>query len=168
MAVLVVIVIMLMISEFGASQSNNNTTPIRLSCGSNTAMSSSSFFSNLNSTIDQLRSQLSNNGVYYARAQNLRNQDSVYGLAQCRNYLSTANCVACFDVAVSTVESCSSANGANVFLDDCFLRWVFLVFLILKIISSIFFKTFYIQYIFLQNLKLRIYHSKLTYILCFC
>ncbi|KAJ9541262.1 hypothetical protein OSB04_027768 [Centaurea solstitialis] len=123
MAVLVVVVIILMISELGTSQSNNvNSSNIRLSCGSNTAMSSSSFFGNLNSTIDQLRARLSNNGVYYARAQNLRNEDSVYGLAQCRNYLSTENCVACFDVAVSAVESCSSANGANVFLDDCFLR----------------------------------------------
>ncbi|KAI3747605.1 hypothetical protein L6452_10119 [Arctium lappa] len=127
MAVLLVVVVsILMMSEFGTSQSNNNSTsstPIRLSCGSNAAMSSSSFFSNLNSTIDQLRSQLLNNGVYYARAQNLRNEDSVYGLAQCRNYLSTAHCVACFDVAVSAVESCSSVNGANVFLDDCFLRY---------------------------------------------
>ncbi|KAD5960704.1 hypothetical protein E3N88_12176 [Mikania micrantha] len=86
-------------------------------------MSTTSFFNNLNSTIVQLRSLLSNTGVYYARSQNLMNQDSVYGLTQCRNYLSTQQCVACFDVAVSAVESCSSVNGANVFLDNCFLRY---------------------------------------------
>nr|GEU78163.1 cysteine-rich receptor-like protein kinase 2 [Tanacetum cinerariifolium] len=127
MAVLVVVAIVLMISELGTSQLNNNSTnintPIRLSCGSNPAMSSSSFISNLNSTIAQLRSHLSNNGVYFARAQNLRNGDSVYGLAQCRNYLSTVQCLACYDAAVSAVETCSSVNGAHVFLDNCFLRY---------------------------------------------
>nr|XP_043608411.1 cold-responsive protein kinase 1-like [Erigeron canadensis] len=124
-ASVVVVIILMNAFAFGSSQSNNQNgnTVIRLSCGSNPAMSSSSFFSNLNSTIDQLRSQLSNNGVYFARAQNSRNQDSVYGLAQCRNYLSVSQCVACFDVAVSAVQTCPAVNGANVFLDNCFLRY---------------------------------------------
>lgn len=118
--------IVLMMLDLGTSQLNNNTntnTPIRLFCGINPVMSSSSFFSSLNSTIAQLKSQLSIKDVYFARAHDLGNPDYVYGLAQCRNYLSTAQCVACFDVAVFAIRSCSSVNGANVFLDNCFFRY---------------------------------------------
>lgn len=119
-----------MMSNLGTSQSNNNNTnttntPIRLSCGINPVTSSSSLFSSLDSTITELRSQLWNKDVYFARAHDLRSVDLVYGLAQCRNYLSAAQCVACFDAAVSAIKTCSSVTGAYVFLDNCFLRWVF-------------------------------------------
>lgn len=130
MTELVVLVILLMISNLGTSQSNNNNTnttntPIRLSCGINPVTSSSSLFSSLDSTITELRSQLWNKDVYFARAHDLRSLDLVYGLAQCRNYLSAAQCVTCFDAAVSAIKTCSSVTGAYVFLDNCFLRWVF-------------------------------------------
>ncbi|KAI3747606.1 hypothetical protein L6452_10121 [Arctium lappa] len=127
MSALMVVMIVLMMVELGVAQPSNNNTntnmPLRFYCGSNDAMSPTSFSRNLDSTFAQLKSQLSNNGVYYARAQNLENGDAVYGVAQCRKYLSEAQCLACFDVAVSGVESCGSANGANVFLDNCFLRY---------------------------------------------
>ncbi|KAL7612353.1 hypothetical protein Lser_V15G05893 [Lactuca serriola] len=124
----VVLVILLMMSNLGTSQSNNNNTnttntPIRLSCGINPVTSSSSLFSSLDSTITELRSQLWNKDVYFARAHDLRSVDLVYGLAQCRNYLSAAQCVACFDAAVSAIKTCSSVTGAYVFLDNCFLRF---------------------------------------------
>ncbi|KAK1410569.1 hypothetical protein QVD17_37106 [Tagetes erecta] len=88
-------------------------------------MSPTAFSRNLNSTFTQLRSRLSNTGVYYATAQSLENiGDAVYGVAQCRNYLLSTECLACFDVAVSVIEPrCGSANGAHVFLDNCFLRF---------------------------------------------
>ncbi|KAD7478574.1 hypothetical protein E3N88_01710 [Mikania micrantha] len=132
MPVLAMVVIVLAVMKVAVAQPISNTTtntnkPIRSYCDSNEAMSLATFFSNLNSTFSQLRSQLSNTGVYYAQAQNLENGDAVYGVAQCRNYLSSTQCLACFDVAVSALEpACGSANGANVFLDNCFLRWVFL------------------------------------------
>ncbi|CAH1436174.1 unnamed protein product [Lactuca virosa] len=128
MTELVVLVILLIMSNLGTSQSNNNSTnttntPIRLSCGINPVTSSSSIFSSLDSTITELRSQLWNKDVYFARAHDLRSLDLVYGLAQCRNYLSAAQCVACFDAAVSAIKTCSSVTGAYVFLDNCFLRF---------------------------------------------
>lgn len=126
MSALVVVVIVLVAVELGVAQPSTNNpntnTPLRFYCGSNDAMSPTSFSRNLDSTYSQLRSQLSNTGVYYARAQNVENGDAVYGVAQCRNYLLASQCLACFDVAVSAVEPCASANGANVFLDNCFLR----------------------------------------------
>ena len=126
---LMVLAIVLIMSKLGTSQLNNNiantNTPLRLSCGSTPVTSSSSLFSSLDSTISDLRSQLRNKDVYFARAHDLRSLDFVYGLAQCRNYLSASQCVACFDAAVSEIRNCSSVAGANVFLDNCFLRWVF-------------------------------------------
>ncbi|KAI3519033.1 hypothetical protein L1887_08007 [Cichorium endivia] len=127
MSASLVVVFVLVLVEVGFAQPTNNNsntnTPLRFYCGSNDAMSPTSFSRNLHSTFSQLRSQLSNTGVYYARAQNLENGDAVYGVAQCRNYLSSAECLACFDVSVSVVATCGSANGANVFLDNCFLRF---------------------------------------------
>ncbi|KAK1410567.1 hypothetical protein QVD17_37104 [Tagetes erecta] len=118
----------MMVMELGVAQASNKTadsnTPLKFFCGSNDVMSPTAFTRNLNSTLSQLRSQLSNSGVYYAKAQSLENGDGVYGIAQCRKYLLSTECLACFDVAVSAVEApCGSANGAHVFLDNCFLRF---------------------------------------------
>ncbi|KAL4578535.1 hypothetical protein LXL04_014659 [Taraxacum kok-saghyz] len=124
---LMVLVIVLMMSKLGTSQLNNITntnTPLRFSCTSTTPVtSSSSLFSSLDSTISELRSQLWKKDVYFARAHDLRSLDFVYGLAQCRDYLSASQCVACFDAAVSEIRICSSVIGAYVFLDNCFLRF---------------------------------------------
>nr|XP_043632819.1 cysteine-rich receptor-like protein kinase 2 isoform X2 [Erigeron canadensis] len=125
----VVMIALFVVTDLVFAQPKNNNTntdtdvPIRFYCGSNDAMSETTFSRNLNSTFSQLRSQLSKIGVYYARAQNLEDGDGVYGVAQCRNYLLANQCLACFDVAVSAVKPCGSANGANVFLDNCFLRY---------------------------------------------
>lgn len=122
-----VVAILLVVTEHGVAQPSNKTAdsnmPLKFFCGSNDVMSPTTFSRNLNSTLSQLRSQLST-GVYFATAQSLENMDAVYGLVQCRNYLLSTECLACFDVAVSVVEvPCGSANGAHVFLDNCFLRW---------------------------------------------
>ncbi|KAL8246794.1 hypothetical protein R6Q59_008010 [Mikania micrantha] len=125
-ALAVVVIIALAVIDVGVARPpiSNTNTLLRFVCGTNDAMSPATFSRNLNSTFSQLRSQLSNTGVYYAQTQNFENEDAVYGVAQCRNYLSSTQCLACFDVAVSTIEpACGSANGANVILDNCFLRF---------------------------------------------
>ncbi|KAK1410566.1 hypothetical protein QVD17_37103 [Tagetes erecta] len=122
-----VFMIVLVVSELGVAQPSNETTntntPLLFFCAGNDAMSATTFFSNRNSTFSQLRSQLSNTGVYYATAQSLVNGDAVYGVAQCRNYLLSSECLACYDASVSVLETCGSANGAHVFMDNCFLRF---------------------------------------------
>ncbi|XP_076924274.1 cysteine-rich receptor-like protein kinase 2 [Bidens hawaiensis] len=126
-SLVVAVIVLSVLMELGVAQSSNKTTyantPLKFSCGNYKPMSPTSFSRNLNSTFSQLRSQLSNTGVYYARAQNMVNGDAVYGVAQCRNYLVSIECLACFDAAVSAVEPCGDANGAHVFLDNCFLRF---------------------------------------------
>ncbi|KVI01991.1 Gnk2-homologous domain-containing protein [Cynara cardunculus var. scolymus] len=125
MAVLIVLLVLLLI-EPGTAQSNdldNRTNiPILSFCGSIAPRSLSNLIKNRDSTLDDLRTQLSRR-VLYARAQALSAGDSVFAVAQCRNYLSTDQCVACFDAGVSVLVNCTTGNGAFVFLDDCFIRY---------------------------------------------
>ncbi|KAB1211097.1 Cysteine-rich receptor-like protein kinase 2 [Morella rubra] len=80
------------------------------------------FYANLNATFSDLRAQLSNNSnPHFATAQQVRG--SVYAMVQCRNYLSSADCMACFSAAVTQIRNCSAANGARVIYDGCFLRY---------------------------------------------
>ncbi|KAK7822536.1 cysteine-rich receptor-like protein kinase 42 [Quercus suber] len=81
----------------------------------------SNFYTNLNATFSDLRTQLNNN-KYFATAKQV--VGSGYALVQCRNYLSNADCLACFTAAVSQIRNCSAANGARVIYDGCFLRYV--------------------------------------------
>ncbi|KAI3712705.1 hypothetical protein L1987_71268 [Smallanthus sonchifolius] len=119
---IIVVVLLLTTLKSGTAESNNTSNMmIRSFCDRVDPMSPSVFFSNLNATYASLRGQLSRDGVYFARAQNLGDADSVYGTVQCREYLSAAQCLACFDVGVSTLARCTSGNGAYVILDDCFL-----------------------------------------------
>ncbi|XP_023767472.2 cysteine-rich receptor-like protein kinase 43 [Lactuca sativa] len=127
MAVIVMLVLFLLI-EPGISQLNgdeniNGNAPVRSFCGPNPPIILSSFINNRNSTLTQLRSQLSSTGVFYSRAQSLSDGDSVFGDAQCRQYLSEAQCVACFDSCVSQLVPCITGNGAYAFSDNCFVRY---------------------------------------------
>nr|XP_043633421.1 putative cysteine-rich repeat secretory protein 7 [Erigeron canadensis] len=122
---LLVAFFLLTLMRSGMSQMNNSNTnrPIGSFCGRNAPMVLSNFFNNRNFALSEIRRQLSGNDVLYARAQSLAEGDSVFGAAQCRNYLSTAQCLACFDAAVSELTSCLTGNGAYVFFDNCFLRF---------------------------------------------
>ncbi|KAL4577864.1 hypothetical protein LXL04_013979 [Taraxacum kok-saghyz] len=127
MALMVVFLALLFI-EPGISQLNGdenigNTPPVRSFCGLNPPIILSNFIDNRNSTISQLRRQLSSDGVFYARAQSLSDGDSVFGDAQCRQYISSAQCVACIDSCVSQIVPCITGNGAYAFSDNCFVRY---------------------------------------------
>nr|GMC62459.1 cysteine-rich receptor-like protein kinase 2 [Ipomoea batatas] len=73
----------------------------------------------LNATFADLRNQLSSGDKRFATS----TQQPVYAMAQCRNYLSTADCVACLDAAVdATARNCSNKTGGRIIYDGCFLR----------------------------------------------
>ena len=93
-------------------------------CSQYNATSLSDFYTNLNATFSDLRAQLLNGSKHFATAQQAKGSDPVYAMTQCRNYLSTADCVSCFSAAVSQIRNCSAANGARVIYDGCFLRYV--------------------------------------------
>lgn len=125
MVVLVVFLVFLLIQP-GISQSNDhdNNTNIHLQsfCGSIAPIHPTNFIKNRNSTLAELRKQLMNEGVLSARAQDLSAGDTVYAAAQCRNYLSKDQCVACFDAGVSVLVKCTAGNGAYTLFDNCFIR----------------------------------------------
>nr|GMC67589.1 cysteine-rich receptor-like protein kinase 2 [Ipomoea batatas] len=75
----------------------------------------------LNLSFADLRNQLSSANKRFATS----TQKTVYAMAQCRKYLSTADCVSCFDAAVIVTRNCSIAgvSSAIVILDGCFLRY---------------------------------------------
>lgn len=103
--------------------SNRNSTLIRYFCSKYQGINGEYFLSNLNTTLSSLRHQLLVSGVTrYATARTLLNGESVWGLASCRGYLSTANCVACFDYAVAQLKVCGLGNGAHAFYNGCEVR----------------------------------------------
>ncbi|XP_019185298.1 PREDICTED: cysteine-rich receptor-like protein kinase 2 [Ipomoea nil] len=73
----------------------------------------------LNATFADLRNQLSSGNKRFATS----TQQPVYAMAQCRNYLSTADCVACLDAAVVATRNCSNKIGGRIIFDGCFLRY---------------------------------------------
>ncbi|XP_028774950.1 cysteine-rich receptor-like protein kinase 42 [Neltuma alba] len=78
----------------------------------------------LNKTFGDLRAQIQNQNKHFARAQSVEANIPVYGLFQCRNYLSVADCLACFDVAAVNIHNCSArAYAARLVCDGCFLRY---------------------------------------------
>lgn len=89
-------------------------------CSQYNVSNESAFYASLNSTFSSLRAQLNNNR--FATAQQVTGS-AVYAMVQCRNYLSTADCLACFTAAVTQIRNCSAANGARVIYDGCILRY---------------------------------------------
>ncbi|PWA34127.1 hypothetical protein CTI12_AA622180 [Artemisia annua] len=81
------------------------------------------FIGNLNETFRDVRRKLSNNNTYFATSEQTRNSVPVYVLAQCRNYMSTSDCVSCFDFADTSIRFCAPANGGRAVFDGCFLRY---------------------------------------------
>ncbi|XWS20620.1 hypothetical protein CRYUN_Cryun31cG0118400 [Craigia yunnanensis] len=79
----------------------------------------SDFSRNLNATLTELRGLLEN--MYFAVAQEATGSDPVYAMVQCRNYMSEKDSISCFTATSSQIRNCSSANGARVIYDGCFL-----------------------------------------------
>ncbi|XP_028800630.1 putative receptor-like protein kinase At4g00960 [Neltuma alba] len=85
-------------------------------------MDANSFNQSLNAAFGDLRDQIANQSKHVAKAQQASGATPVFALFQCRSYLSVADCVACFTVAVAQIRNCS-ANAARVIYDGCFLRY---------------------------------------------
>lgn len=115
--------ILLLVYATKPAASQPQTNMLNNGCSQYNATDLSSFFSNLNGTFSDLRGPLSSGNTRFATAQQARNSDPVYALAQCRDYLSTVDCLACFDASVRQIRNCSAANGARVIYDGCFLRF---------------------------------------------
>ncbi|KAE9598852.1 hypothetical protein Lal_00022403 [Lupinus albus] len=93
-------------------------------CSQYNATNLSNFNQNLNASLSDIKSQVTNQSKHFATAHQSLGADPVYALFQCRNYLSNTDCAACFATAATQIRNCSAgANGARVIYDGCFLRY---------------------------------------------
>ncbi|XP_031109756.1 cysteine-rich receptor-like protein kinase 2 [Ipomoea triloba] len=115
-------VVMLVVSVSEPAFSDPQTNQIgNLACSTyNVTGAPDYYIRELNLSFVDLRNQLSSANKRFATT----TQRAVYAMVQCRKYLSTADCVACFDAAVLVTRNCSiTANSAIVIFDGCFLRY---------------------------------------------
>ncbi|KAM6551925.1 hypothetical protein CsatB_001733 [Cannabis sativa] len=106
-----------------ALRASPQTKLLKEACSPYNATDFADFFSNLNTTLSDLGAQIREGDKWFATAQQARGSDPVYAMAQCRNYLSSADCAACFAAAEKQIRNCSAANGARIIYDGCFLRY---------------------------------------------
>uniref|UniRef100_A0A2P2LIH2 Cysteine-rich receptor-like protein kinase 42 n=1 Tax=Rhizophora mucronata TaxID=61149 RepID=A0A2P2LIH2_RHIMU len=106
--------------------SDPGINPLSEGCSKYNVTSSSNFNNNLSQAFRELRTKLrTNKGKNFATAQQLSGADPVYAMAQCRRYMSTADCIACFTAASAQVRNCSAASGGRVVYDGCFVRYFY-------------------------------------------
>ncbi|KAG5529766.1 hypothetical protein RHGRI_030223 [Rhododendron griersonianum] len=119
----VVLAALVLTAMANSAVADPQTNLLNKGCSLYNATNFSNFYTNLNNTFSDLRSQLLGSNTKFATAQQAMGSDPVYAMAQCRDHLSTADCVACFDTAAVQIRNCTGANGARVIYDGCFLRY---------------------------------------------
>ncbi|XP_019172332.1 PREDICTED: cysteine-rich receptor-like protein kinase 2 [Ipomoea nil] len=113
-------VVMLVVSVSEPAFSDPQTNQIgNLGCGPYHVSDVPDYNRELNLSFADLRNQLSIANKRFATS----TRPAVYAMVQCRKYLSTADCVACFDAAVLVTRNCPiDTTSAIVIFDGCFLR----------------------------------------------
>ncbi|CAI9110285.1 OLC1v1010282C2 [Oldenlandia corymbosa var. corymbosa] len=109
--------------SFQSANSDPQITLVNEGCNLYPPDNSTAFYINFNATFADLRNQLlQENNKLFATAQINRPSNPVFVLFHCRDYLSTADCITCFNTAVSRMQKCSPGAGGRVIYDGCFLR----------------------------------------------
>ncbi|MED6118668.1 hypothetical protein PIB30_005141 [Stylosanthes scabra] len=109
---------------FHGAQADPQINSLIKACGRNRSSSLFNFNKILNATLEDLINQSTrNDDNYFGTSNNVMGGDSVYGLFQCRRYLSNTDCAACVDAAVADILTCSGAVSAHIVYDGCFLRY---------------------------------------------
>ncbi|CAI9114887.1 OLC1v1015704C1 [Oldenlandia corymbosa var. corymbosa] len=122
---LIVMVAILAVSiSFKSANSDPQTTLLNKGCRTTyRADNVTNFYINFNETLADIRNQLiSKDNKHFATAQKLWTSNTVFVLFQCREYLSTADCVSCFDTAASPAQECYPYDGILFLYDGCYLR----------------------------------------------
>lgn len=116
------VVVVVMAVFVSRVKSDAQTNLLNQGCSTVNATNMVEFFKNLNETLKNMRNEVSVNKTYFATGQQARSTNPVYAMFQCRNYMSNADCLRCFDTAAVQIRNCSVVNGARVIYDGCFLR----------------------------------------------
>ncbi|MED6173852.1 hypothetical protein PIB30_063562 [Stylosanthes scabra] len=109
---------------FHGAQGDPQINSLIKACGRSRSSSSLFNFNKiLNATLEDLRNQSTRKNDYFGTSHNVMGGDSVYGLFQCRRYLSNTDCATCVDAAAADILTCSGAVSAHIVYDGCFLRY---------------------------------------------
>ncbi|KAL5743615.1 hypothetical protein ACOSQ2_026731 [Xanthoceras sorbifolium] len=108
--------------NFEQAFSDPETELINNGCSQYNVTDLSDFKTNLNATFADLRAEL-DGGKLFSTAQQPRGSSPAYAMIQCRNYLSPADCLACYTAAEPLIRNCSASNGARVIYLGCSLRY---------------------------------------------
>lgn len=110
------------------SVANPQTHLLNQRCSKYNASNLHSFFSSINGTFSRLKDQVNNHRKHFVTAElQARGKILIHTMFQCRNYLSRIDCLACFNTASTQIRNCSSAKGARVIYDGCFLRFIYCI-----------------------------------------
>ncbi|CAI9281748.1 unnamed protein product [Lactuca saligna] len=117
--VVLVLLLVFLLTERGISQSTdhdintNNSHPTVLAINTSTINLPNFIKNRKASTLAELRIEVLNTSF----------DDTVYEESQCRNYLSTDQCVVCSEAGPSESGMCTAGLGAYVVFDNCFARY---------------------------------------------
>ncbi|XP_029126681.1 cysteine-rich receptor-like protein kinase 2 [Cajanus cajan] len=110
--------------RFEGAVGDPQTLLLKQDCSGYIAPDLSNFNQNLNASLADLRSQVTNQSKHFVTAQATTGANPVYAMFQCRNYLSITDCATCLATAIAQIRNCSAGvNGARVIYDGCFLRF---------------------------------------------
>nr|KYP76042.1 Cysteine-rich receptor-like protein kinase 2 [Cajanus cajan] len=108
--------------RFEGAVGDPQTLLLKQDCSGYIAPDLSNFNQNLNASLADLRSQVTNQSKHFVTAQATTGANPVYAMFQCRNYLSITDCATCLATAIAQIRNCSAGvNGARVIYDGCFL-----------------------------------------------
>ncbi|KAK7333059.1 hypothetical protein VNO80_29819 [Phaseolus coccineus] len=112
------------IVEHGAT-GDPQTRVLNRGCSTYNASNVQSFHANINATFSELRGDIINDSEHFGTTHQATGDVLTFVMFQCRNYLSKNDCLSCFNTAATEIRrNCSTATGARVVCDGCFLRYI--------------------------------------------
>ncbi|XP_039128050.1 cysteine-rich receptor-like protein kinase 3 [Dioscorea cayenensis subsp. rotundata] len=106
---------------FSLSGADNTSPEILLTlCGSNKTSNAQAFDINFVNSMELIYQNITDHGYGVAVS---GTSDTVFGIGQCFNYLSSVNCQLCYAESRVKLPHCLPATDSRIYLDGCFLRY---------------------------------------------
>lgn len=103
---------------------HSQTSFISVSCSERNASDLAASAANIAAVLSDMRRNISSSASDFAASQRNRGPEPVYAVFQCREYLSPADCLACYEAAAARVRrDCPDADGSTAYYEGCFLRY---------------------------------------------
>jgi hypothetical protein len=106
---------------FSPSLSDPQTGQAGLLCGSSNPDTTPDFLSNFIVAMDKISQEVNESG--WAAQSVTSSVPEIFTYAQCYDFLSHNDCIACHSESRTELPRCLPANSARIFLDGCYLRY---------------------------------------------